>query len=172
MLIWSLSGLGSWPGIFCFYAYFLNTISLSHIWGQCYDILKIIFAQITLFRQKNTITCTFKKNPDFCKNRKNSDYNNDLGSPSLIFYLQVNSFLKRLPGVGSEPGSSWFNLFSHFSPLYRSATAAPHQVNSLHNNPTMARAITFPRRTCVRIPRCLGSPSESGTAPAVVEFFE
>jgi hypothetical protein len=26
---------------------------------------------------------------------------------------------KRLPGVGSEPGSSQFHLFSHFSPLYR-----------------------------------------------------
>jgi hypothetical protein len=33
---------------------------------------------------------------------------------------------KRLPGVGSEPGSSPFHLFSHFSPLYRWATAAPH----------------------------------------------
>jgi hypothetical protein len=30
------------------------------------------------------------------------------------------SFLKkRLPGVGSEPGSSRIHLFSHFSPLYR-----------------------------------------------------
>jgi hypothetical protein len=27
--------------------------------------------------------------------------------------------------VGSEPGSSRFHLFSHFSPLYRTATAAP-----------------------------------------------
>jgi hypothetical protein len=27
--------------------------------------------------------------------------------------------------VGSEPGSSRFHLFSHFSPLYRWATAAP-----------------------------------------------
>jgi hypothetical protein len=36
------------------------------------------------------------------------------------------SFFKRLPGVGSEPGSSRIHLFSHFSPLYRWATAAPH----------------------------------------------
>jgi hypothetical protein len=29
--------------------------------------------------------------------------------------LCINIFLlKRLPGVGSEPGSSWFHLFSHF----------------------------------------------------------
>jgi hypothetical protein len=30
-----------------------------------------------------------------------------------------------LSGVGSEPRSSWFNLFSHFSPLYPWATAPP-----------------------------------------------
>jgi hypothetical protein len=36
-------------------------------------------------------------------------------------------FLKRLPGVGSKPGSSRFNLFSHFSPLNRWATAAPQE---------------------------------------------
>jgi hypothetical protein len=33
--------------------------------------------------------------------------------------LVKSYFLKRLPGVGSEPRSSQFLLFSHFSPLYR-----------------------------------------------------
>jgi hypothetical protein len=39
--------------------------------------------------------------------------------------LFFSIFLKRLPGVGSESGSSRFHLFSHFSPLYCWATAAP-----------------------------------------------
>jgi hypothetical protein len=30
------------------------------------------------------------------------------------FFLVILFFKKRLPGVGSEPGSSWFHLFSHF----------------------------------------------------------
>jgi hypothetical protein len=45
--------------------------------------------------------------------------------------LETRIFLKRLPGVGSEPGSSQFLLFSHFSPLYRWATAAPQDKNCL-----------------------------------------
>jgi hypothetical protein len=36
----------------------------------------------------------------------------------FISSINILSFLKRLPGVGSEPGSSKFHLFSHFSPLY------------------------------------------------------
>jgi hypothetical protein len=35
-----------------------------------------------------------------------------------------------LPGVGSEPGSSRLHLFSHFSPLYRWATAAPRVIKT------------------------------------------
>jgi hypothetical protein len=35
------------------------------------------------------------------------------------YVIKKQHFLKRLPGVGSEPGSSRLHLFSHFSPLYR-----------------------------------------------------
>jgi hypothetical protein len=47
----------------------------------------------------------------------------------LVYFVAIwvyfMGFLKRFPGVGSEPGSSWFHLFSHFSPLNCWATAAP-----------------------------------------------
>jgi hypothetical protein len=43
------------------------------------------------------------------------------------FTWMLKLFLKRLPGVGSEPGYSRVHLFSHFSPLYHWATAAPHE---------------------------------------------
>jgi hypothetical protein len=37
-----------------------------------------------------------------------------------FFYKKmVRIVFKRFPGVGSEPGSSRFHLFSHFLPLYR-----------------------------------------------------
>jgi hypothetical protein len=42
---------------------------------------------------------------------------------SRHFFFFLKLFLKRLPGMGSKPGSSRFHLFSHFSPLYRWATA-------------------------------------------------
>jgi hypothetical protein len=49
----------------------------------------------------------------------------NVAQPILCQNILLKLFLKRLPGVGSEPGSSRFHLFSHFSPLYRWATAAP-----------------------------------------------
>jgi hypothetical protein len=40
--------------------------------------------------------------------------------------FEPNIFLKRLPGVGSEPGASQFHLFSHFHHF----TAEPQRLPS------------------------------------------
>jgi hypothetical protein len=43
------------------------------------------------------------------------------------FIASESCFLKRLPGVGSEPGSSRFQLFSHFHHF----TAEPQRLPSI-----------------------------------------
>jgi hypothetical protein len=43
----------------------------------------------------------------------------------MLLYI-VCTFLKRLPGVGSEPGSSRFSLFSHFNHFPLSHSGSPY----------------------------------------------
>jgi hypothetical protein len=61
----------------------------------------------------------------------------------LLWNDKIRFKKKRLPGVGCEPGSSQFHLISHFSPLYRWDTAAPHDKIRLQNFSTQLVCLTL-----------------------------
>jgi hypothetical protein len=56
--------------------------------------------------------------------------------PTLLLIFK-KYFLKRLPGVGSEPGSSGFHLFSHFHHF----TAEPQRLPNLRSMYIVKRTI-------------------------------